>query len=54
MAQLIVQVDNVFDTAYQAHLNRLKYFEYYAAAPGGCAGTYNPGRNAGLKVVVPF
>ena len=54
VAQLIVQVDNVFDTAYQAHLNRLKYFEYYAAAPGGRAGIYNPGRNVGLKVVVPF
>ena len=30
VAQLFLQVDNVFDTAYQAHLNRLKYFEYYA------------------------
>ena len=54
MAQLIVQVDNVFNTAYQAHLNRLKYLEYYAAALGGRAGIYNPGRNVGLKVVVPF
>ncbi|MDB5267747.1 MAG: energy transducer TonB [Hymenobacter sp.] len=52
--QLIVQVDNVFDTAYQAHLNRLKYFEYYAAAPNGRSGIYNPGRNVAVKVVVPF
>jgi iron complex outermembrane receptor protein len=52
--QFIVQVDNVFDTAYQAHLNRLKYFEYYAAAPGGRVGIYNPGRNVAVKVVVPF
>ncbi|WP_310394407.1 TonB-dependent receptor [Hymenobacter sp.] len=54
LAQLFVQVDNVFDTAYQAHLNRLKYFEYYGAAPNGRAGIYNPGRNVGVKVVVPF
>ncbi|ALW84610.1 energy transducer TonB [Hymenobacter sedentarius] len=54
VAQLFVQVDNVFDAAYQAHLNRLKYFEYYAAAPNGRAGIYNPGRNVGVKVVVPF
>jgi iron complex outermembrane receptor protein len=54
VAQLFVQVDNVFDTAYQAHLNRLKYFEYYAATPNGRSGIYNPGRNIGVKVVVPF
>ncbi|MEL5994986.1 TonB-dependent receptor [Hymenobacter segetis] len=54
VVQLIVQVDNVFDTAYQAHLNRLKYFEYYAAAPNGRLGIYNPGRNVAVKVVVPF
>ena len=52
--QLFVQVDNIFDTAYQAHLNRLKYFEYYAASPTGRTGVYNPGRNVGVKVVVPF
>ena len=54
VAQLFVQVDNLFDTAYQAHLNRLKYFEYYAASPNGRTGIYNPGRNVGVKVVVPF
>ena len=54
VAQLVVQVDNVLDAAYQAHLNRLKYFEYYTAAPTGRAGIYNPGRNVVLKVVVPF
>ena len=52
--QVVVQVDNVFDTAYQAHLNRLKYFEYYAATPNGRTGIYNPGRNVGVKVMVPF
>ncbi|MBF9223656.1 TonB-dependent receptor [Hymenobacter ruricola] len=54
VAQLIVQVDNVLDTAYQAHLNRLKYFEYYASSPTGHLGIYNPGRNVGVKVLVPF
>jgi iron complex outermembrane receptor protein len=52
--QLFVQVDNMLNTAYQAHLNRLKYFEYYAASPTGRLGIYNPGRNVGVKVVVPF
>ncbi|OGX84089.1 TonB-dependent receptor [Hymenobacter glacialis] len=54
VAQVFLQVDNVFDTAYQAHLNRLKYFEYYQAAPNGRSGIYNPGRNMSVKVVVPF
>ena len=54
VAQLVLQVDNVFDTAYQAHLNRLKYFEYYAASSTGRTGIYNPGRNVVAKVVVPF
>jgi iron complex outermembrane receptor protein len=54
LAQLFVQVDNVFDTAYQAHLNRLKYFEYYAGATNGRSGIYNPGRNVSVKVIVPF
>ncbi|MDO7854457.1 TonB-dependent receptor [Hymenobacter convexus] len=54
VAQLIVQVDNVLDTAYQAHLNRLKYFEYYASSPTGRTGIFNPGRNVGVKVLVPF
>ena len=52
--QVFVQVDNLLNTAYQSHLNRLKYFEYYAVPPGGRPGIYNPGRNVGLKVVVPF
>ncbi|WP_204376031.1 hypothetical protein [Hymenobacter coccineus] len=50
----MLQADNLFNVAYQAHLNRLKYFEYYAAAPGGRLGIYSPGRNLSVKVVVPF
>ncbi|MFD2787667.1 TonB-dependent receptor [Hymenobacter rubripertinctus] len=52
--QLVLQADNLFDVAYQAHLNRLKYFEYYRASPTGRSGIYSPGRNLSVKVVVPF
>lgn len=52
--QLVLQADNLFNVAYQAHLNRLKYFEYYAASPSGRLGIYSPGRNLSVKVVVPF
>ena len=53
-AQLVLQGDNLFNVAYQAHLNRLKYFEYYTASPTGRLGIYSPGRNLSVKVVVPF
>jgi iron complex outermembrane receptor protein len=52
--QLFIQLDNVFDKAYQSNLNRLKYFEYYAASPTGRLGIYNMGRNLSVKVIVPF
>ena len=52
--QVFLQVDNVLDTAYQAHLSRLKYFEYYAASSSGRMGIFNPGRNMSVKVVLPF
>ncbi|WP_316848989.1 TonB-dependent receptor [Pedobacter agri] len=51
---LFVQVDNICNVAYQSHLNRLKYFEYYEASPNGRSGIYNMGRNMSFKVVVPF
>lgn len=45
--------DNVFDVAYQSHLNRLKYFEPY---PGSSRfnGIYNMGRNVSLKLNIPL
>ncbi|WP_160712361.1 TonB-dependent receptor [Chitinophaga solisilvae] len=52
--ELFLQLDNVFDVAYQANMNRLKYFEYYSASPNGRLGIYNMGRNFSAKVVVPF
>ncbi|GAA3923896.1 TonB-dependent receptor [Hymenobacter algoricola] len=52
--QLFVQLDNVLNTSYQSHLNRLKYFEYFAASPTGRSGIYNMGRNLSVKVILPF
>lgn len=46
--------NNIFDVAYQDHLNRLKYFEPYPGNPSGRSGIYNMGRNIGLKITVPF
>ena len=43
--------NNIFNTAYQDHLSRLKYFEPYATSPNGKLGIYNMGRNVSFKVV---
>lgn len=50
----VFQVNNLFDKAYQSHLNRLKYFEYYEKTPNGRYGIYNMGRNFALKIILPF
>lgn len=52
--QLQVQVNNLFDRAYQSNLNRLKYFEYYAQSPNNRTGIYNMGRNISFKAIIPF
>ncbi|MDN3550590.1 TonB-dependent receptor [Mucilaginibacter aquaedulcis] len=52
--EFFVQADNLFDTAYQANLNRLKYFEYFKSSPSGHTGIYNMGRNLSFKVIVHF
>jgi iron complex outermembrane receptor protein len=49
-----LQVNNLFDRAYQSGLSRLKYFEHYASSPNGRAGIYNMGRNISFKVILPF
>lgn len=54
LMDIFIQVDNVFNVAYQSHLNRLKYFEYYNASPDGRSGIYNMGRNISFKMIVPF
>jgi outer membrane receptor protein involved in Fe transport len=52
--QWVIAVNNIFDTAYQNHLSRLQYFEYYTASPNGHSGIYNMGRNIAFKIIVPF
>jgi iron complex outermembrane receptor protein len=52
--QLQFGVNNLFDTAYQSNLNRLKYFEYYGASSNGYSGIYNMGRSFVFKVVAAF
>lgn len=54
ICKLFFQADNLFNAAYQANLNRLKYFEYYTASPNGHSGIYNIGRNISIKVIVPL
>ncbi|MEO7530864.1 MAG: TonB-dependent receptor [Sediminibacterium sp.] len=49
--QLFVNANNLFNIAYQSHQNRLKYFEYYKAAPDGRSGIFNMGRNLSVKVI---
>lgn len=46
--------NNIFDIAYQSHLNRLKYFEPYPGNFTGHNGIYNMGRNFSIKVNVPL
>jgi len=46
--------DNLFEVAYQSHLNRLKYFEPYPDDPRPHHGIYNMGRNFSFKVNVPL
>lgn len=52
--QMQVSVNNLFDLAYQDHLSRLQYFEYYAATPNGRRGIYNMGRNICIKTIKTF
>ncbi|HZY37824.1 MAG TPA: TonB-dependent receptor [Mucilaginibacter sp.] len=52
--QFQIAVNNIFDTAYQSHLSRLQYFEYYTASPNSHMGIYNMGRNVCLKMIIPF
>ena len=46
--------NNLFNTAYQDHLSRLKYFEPYPNDPRGHPGIYNMGRNLSIKIDVPL
>lgn len=48
-AQIIMNVENLMDTAYQNHLSRLKYAPTNITT--GRNGIYNMGRNISLKVI---
>ncbi|MDN3658726.1 TonB-dependent receptor [Ferruginibacter paludis] len=52
--QFQLQVNNLFDKAYQSNLSRLKYFEYYESPPDGRSGIYGMGRNICLKASWSF
>lgn len=54
VCEIFLQLDNIWNVAYQANMNRLKYFEYYNSSPNGHLGIYNMGRNFSAKVIVPF
>ncbi len=49
-----IVANNIFNVAYQSHLNRLKYFEDYPGNFTGRNGIYNMGSNVSFKVNVPF
>lgn len=50
--QFQFQINNVFNTVYQSHLSRLKYFEYHKPSPNGHLGIYNMGRNICFKLIL--
>ncbi|GAB3692847.1 TonB-dependent receptor [Spirosoma flavus] len=52
LVSIYLTMQNMFDVAYQSHQNRLKYFGVNQAT--GRTGVFNMGRNASLKIVVPF
>ena len=54
MFNISVFGNNLFDVAYQDHLSRLKYFEFYPNDPRGHSGIYNMGRNVGVKLSIPI
>jgi iron complex outermembrane receptor protein len=53
-AQFQFQVNNLFDTAFQTHLSRLKYFENYQQTPNGQRGIFSMGRNLCVKLILNF
>ncbi len=46
--KLSININNLFNIAYQSHLNRLKYFEYFNTGSNP-AGIFNMGRTIGIK-----
>ncbi|MBX9782811.1 MAG: TonB-dependent receptor [Chitinophagaceae bacterium] len=52
VCSVFIAANNLFDVAYQNHLNRLKYLSENTAT--GRMGVFNMGRNLSLKVNVPL
>ncbi len=53
-AQFQFQANNLFDTAFQSHLSRLKYFENYQQTPNNQRGIFSIGRNLCVKLILNF
>lgn len=53
-AQFQFQANNLFDTAFQSHLSRLKYFENYQQTPNNQRGIFSMGRNLCVKLILNF
>jgi iron complex outermembrane receptor protein len=51
---LYIMGNNLFDVAYQDHLNRLKYFEDFPGNFTGRDGIFNMGRNISFKIDIPL
>jgi len=51
---LLCSVNNLGNVAYQSHLSRLKYFEYYQQSSSGKMGIFNMGRNFCFKMLIDF
>jgi iron complex outermembrane receptor protein len=54
LVSIYLMANNLFNTGYQDHLNRLKYFEDYPGNFTGRDGIYNMGRNISLKLDFPI
>jgi iron complex outermembrane receptor protein len=54
IVNIYVMGNNLLNVAYQDHLSRLKYFEFYSYSPNGHYGIYNMGRNIALRLEFPL
>ena len=54
IVSIYVLASNLLNTAYQDHLSRLKYFEFYPNNFTGRNGIYNMGRNISVKLDFPL
>ncbi len=54
VVSVYIMGNNLFNTGYQDHLSRLKYFEEYPGNASGRNGIYNMGRNIAFKLSFPI